>query len=124
MSEPLEIDDEQELSFTRSRFPGISEIIACIAGGAPFFLSFTSDSSVTTTLTGPDGTVLATNDVGHHFDFIAVPGGAIVIVAALFGLGMISRTVDRQKKARLVLNLALVALGAFHLLRGIGVLRF
>jgi len=102
---------DDDLDFVPAKFPAVSEIIAAIAGAVPFGFSLSSSSSETI-----NGQVVEAS----YFDPVAVAGGAVAVLAALWSFVLLRKTMAAQKSIRLVAGLALVGLGAFQLARGLG----
>ncbi len=100
---------DQELEALRPLLPMIGKI-GLGAAIIPFFLSFSSSSSQTV-----NGQVVEAS----HLDYVAVPGGAIAVLAGLVALAMgVKVTTGRGK--RLGLAGLVVGLGLFQLARGFG----
>jgi hypothetical protein len=93
------------------RFPTLTEIGGALAGLAPFAIHF-STSSVATV----NGRVVSSS----YLDYVAIVGGALAALAGLATIRAIRRTIPAQRTARLVTILALLGLGAFQILRGVG----
>ena len=94
-------------------FPSVLEIVGIVAGIVPFVLSMASSSVQTV-----NGRVTSFS----YSDPVAIGGG---IVAALFGLvaavTLIKHTEPAKRMLRVLLCLALIGGGAFHILRGFGI---
>ena len=82
-------------------------IIGLVAALVPFVMSSSESSS-----SSVNGKVVAF----HYRDTIALLGGAVAIFC-----GLIAAFVDRRRAKRLVVALALVALGGVQIARGVGV---
>ncbi len=104
--EPCELD--QALA-PKPKVLTLPAMIGLVAGIAPFFLHFTTGSTETV-----NGQVVSAS----HFDFVAVPGGSIALmaglVAAALGLG-------KGKVKRIPVGLAICVLGVVQLARGFGI---
>jgi hypothetical protein len=95
-------------------FPSRREVLAALAGIAPFFLSASVASTETV-----NGEVVSSS----YTDFVAIVGGAIAVVLALSVVGLFAKTADADKTKRYVGFVVLLVLGAFQVLRGFGVVR-
>lgn len=105
--------DQVEPSISLRPFPSVLEIVGMIACGVPFVISMASSSVQTV-----NGNVTSFS----YSDPVAIGGG---IVGALFGLvaaaTLLKQTEPAKRVMRGLLCLALVGVGAFHVLRGFGI---
>jgi hypothetical protein len=107
------VDPVEEPSISLRPFPSMLEIAGIVAGIVPFVISMSSSSVQTV-----NGRVTSFS----YSDPVAIGGG---IVAALFGLvaaaTLLRHTEPAKRPLRILLCLALVGGGAFHILRGFGI---
>lgn len=93
--------------------PDRNEIIAFVLGIVPFVCNFS-----TSTTTTRNGQVTSHQET----DFIALAAGAIVMLMAAASFRLLGRTANEDRIKRIGIIVVLVALGAFQILRGLGVL--
>ncbi len=97
----------------RDSFLSRNELVGLLAGIAPFFVSCSSSSTSTV-----NGRVVESS----YFDLFAVVGGAIAVLVALSMLGQLGVTAPEDKAKRSGVFVLMIALGAFQILRGFGVI--
>ncbi|MHB8625221.1 MAG: hypothetical protein ACYDEO_03370 [Aggregatilineales bacterium] len=90
-----------------------NQIIGLVMGILPFFLSFGSSSKSTL-----NGQVVSSS----HFDFIAVGGGAIAILAALSDVFMRRAEINKDRWFILSITALILVLGIIQVLRGVGII--
>lgn len=93
--------------------PDRSEIIAFVIGIVPFVCNIGTTSTRTV-----NGQVVSHQET----NFIALAAGALVILMAIASFRLLGRTADEDRIKRIGVIVVLVALGAFQILRGLGVL--
>ncbi len=84
---------------------------ALVAAALPFFISYTKSSSATV-----NGVVTESSFI----DYAAVGGGAAALVLGVLGVALAAKGGDLKGKA-MKFSAAAVALGAFQLIRGFGI---
>ena len=94
-------------------FPAAGEIIALVAGLAPFLGDVGTSSTVTV-----DGVVQS----HRALHYVALIGGVVALLMALWGLSLLGRTKPSAKGKRVVGGVVLVGLALFQLARGFGLL--
>lgn len=102
-------DDEEPLppGVVPSPFPGYAEIVGLVAGVLPFILSYEESKTVN-------------GEVVSYIDYVAVPGGAVAVVAGIAALTLVNRTEPSVRYQRVVAAMALIFAGLYHLGSGLG----
>lgn len=90
-----------------------NEILGLVAGIIPFFLFIGSTSS-----NSVNGQVVSSSS----FNLVAIVGGAIALLLAFNGLRELSDQTANSRLVHIGLAVALVLLGAFQIMRGIGMI--
>lgn len=88
-------------------------IVGLIAGALPFFMHYVQ--SETRTVNGVE-------QLGYYYDYVGLAGGAITLISGVLTRRTARSTPGRQG-LRMLIGAALMALGAFHVFRGMGMLR-
>jgi len=92
-------------------FPAAAEIVGTIAAVVPFFVSVTTSSTITV-----DGVVEA-----HRLtNWIALGGGAVALLVALWGFSVLGRSKPSARSKRIIGSVVLACVAAAQLARGFG----
>lgn len=94
------------------KFPSRTEIIGGLVALAPFALTFNTSSSRTV-----NGVVVES----AYMDYAALALGPVAILIGLFALRLLSRTAEEDRIKRIVTIVAIIGVGALHILRGLGI---
>ena len=90
-------------------FPDKSEIAGIVVAAAPFICSFSSTSTVN-------------GEVVSQTDFVAIALGIVAILIALSTIRLWAQTPESELMKRRILFVVTLGLGAFQLVRGLGML--
>jgi hypothetical protein len=90
-----------------------SVVAGLIAGVVPFFAHYVQ--SQTRAVNGVE-------QIGYYYDYVGLVGGAITLICGVLSRRTARATPGRQS-LRMLVGAALMALGAFHVFRGMGMLR-
>ena len=97
----------------KDSFLSRGEVAGLLAGIIPFFASCSSQSTRTV-----NGRVVESS----YFDLVAVVGGTIAALMAVWVLTQLDTTAPEDKVKRLGVFVVMLALGAFQVLRGFGMI--
>lgn len=93
------------------RFPATSEWIAAVLALAPFICNMNTYSFSIT-----NGRVTSFS----YFDTAAVVLGGLAVVVSLSNLRLLGQTAPDKRVIRIIVIVALVAVGAYQVMRGLG----
>ena len=106
-------EQDRELDRLPSTFPGIAEALGLIGAAVPAFGHSSTDETVTV-----NGQVQS----HRHTDVIALGGGGLALLMAIWIFVLLSRTPAESKTKRIVAGVVIAAMGLVQLARGVGLL--